>query len=430
MRSNPRRLLSLLLAGSSMVLLLTGCLKDRVTKTYKIYTPIYTAISTIVANINGNPGQAFDSIGRIYVKDKYIFLSERGKGIHILDNSDPTHPASVGFLNIPGNQSMTVKGNILYADMHQDLLAIDISDPHRAHVVSIVYNLYQVYWSLNGMSWYGGVRGDSSLIVTGWTIKDTTVVVNPSPLVYYDRGYLLIAPAVAGATAMPAATITPGESAGTGGSMASMTLINNYLYAITSSHNVGIVDVSNPAAPGKLSLDYVSGFDLETIFPFEDKLFLGSTEGVYILDISNPAKPVQTGQFQHGRACDPVITDGSYAYVTLHAGTPCGGASNELDVLNVQDLQQPRLIDTYPMTSPGGLCKDGNLLFVCDNPGVKLYDATNPASLQLLTSINTGDAYDVIAANHLLLVVTKKGLYQYDYSNTRQINRLSFFRMK
>ena len=58
-------------------------------------------------------------------------------------------------------------------------------------------------------------------------------------------------------------------------------------------------------------------------------------------DVSNPVQPVKLGEFAHGRACDPVITDGNYAYVTLHAGDGCGGDANELHV----PVGQPVLLE-------------------------------------------------------------------------------------
>src|SRR5438874_9337865 len=104
---------------------------------------------------------------------------------------------------------------------------------------------------------------------------------------------------------------------------------------------------------------------------------------MFMYDVSDPAHPAALGEFSHGRACDPVITDGNYAYVTLHAGTECGGSSNELNVINVQDLMHPELVKSYPMTNPTGLCKNGNLLFVCDGSnGVIIYDATKASDLK------------------------------------------------
>jgi hypothetical protein len=124
---------------------------------------------------------------------------------------------------------------------------------------------------------------------------------------------------------------------------------------------------------------FFAGFDLETIYPFDNKLFLGSSIGMFMYDLSDPENPVQLGSFAHGRACDPVITDGEYAFVTLHSGSFCGGEANELHVVDVKDLMNPHLTSTYQLTSPTGLSKDGNLLFVCDaSSGVRIYDAATP----------------------------------------------------
>jgi hypothetical protein len=94
----------------------------------------------------------------------------------------------------------------------------------------------------------------------------------------------------------------------------------------------------------------------------------------------------------------------------------CGGASNELNVLNVKDLKSPVLVKTYTMSKPMGLSKDGDLLFVCDGPGVKVFKAGDPGQLQYLKTINASKAYDVIASNKHLLVTADEGIYQFDYS--------------
>jgi predicted alternative tryptophan synthase beta-subunit len=78
------------------------------------------------------------------------------------------------------------------------------------------------------------------------------------------------------------------------------------------------------------------------------------------------------------------------------------------------------------MTSPSGLCLDGSLLFVCDGPGVKVFNAAAPANLQLLSELNVSNSSDVIAANNLLIVVTTSGLYQYDYTDPTHITPLSY----
>ena len=68
------------------------------------------------------------------------------------------------------------------------------------------------------------------------------------------------------------------------------------------------------------------------------------------------------------------------------------------------------------MTRPMGLSKDGDLLFVCDKEGVRVFDAHDPAALVQRAILGAADAYEAVAYNHHLLVTSSRGIYQYDYS--------------
>jgi hypothetical protein len=168
------------------------------------------------------------------------------------------------------------------------------------------------------------------------------------------------------------------------------------------------------------------GWGIETIYPFRDKLFIGSTSGMFIYDITNPSNPAAMGQFSHVRSCDPVIADDDYAFVTLRSGTTCQGFNNQLDILDIKYLSSPTLLKTYQMTNPHGLSKDGNLLFICDGKdGLKIYDCTNLNDLQLVKRFKELNTYDVIAMNGIAILVAEDGLYQFDYTNKNNIRMIS-----
>ncbi|MBX2924135.1 MAG: hypothetical protein KF746_18185 [Chitinophagaceae bacterium] len=412
--------------ATALFLTFTGCLKDSVkqtrTYTYTMLTPVYKTRAEVYSAMNSNPAEKITSAGKIYIKGNFIYLNEVDKGIHVIDNSNPSNPAQVAFLDIPGNRDMAVKGNILYADMYSDLLAIDITNPKQTTVTKEIKNFFQYRYYQNP------TVIDNSLVVVDWIRKDTTITTTETnyfpgvdcfgckyfeTTAYTQSGNVLASAAASGK--------------GLAGSMASLVLMNDYLYAIREPHSIGIVNIENAAAPS-LDTTFSAGFDLETIYPFENKLFLGSMTGMYMYDLSNPLVPAKLGEFSHGRACDPVVTDGSFAYVTLHAGASCGGTANELNIVDIEDLMNPVLVKTYDLTKPTGLCKDGDLLFICDGTsGVRLYDASDVSDLKQLKQIEVNESYDVIAANGLALVVAKDGLYQYDYSNTGNIRLLSVY---
>lgn len=103
--------------------------------------PIYADFE-IWDEILSLPPQPIENLGKIYYKAPYIFVNERFKGIHVLDNSDPNNPVPIVFIQVFGSEDIAVNGDILYVDNYTDLVAIDISDLHNVKEVSRVEDLY------------------------------------------------------------------------------------------------------------------------------------------------------------------------------------------------------------------------------------------------------------------------------------------------
>jgi hypothetical protein len=149
---------------------------------------------------------------------------------------------------------------------------------------------------------------------------------------------------------------------------------------------------------------------------------------MHIFDITTPATPTHVSTYAHVRSCDPVIVDGDYAYVTLRSGTTCQGFTNQLEVIDIKDVKSPQLLKTYAMTNPHGLGKDNSTLFICDgSAGLKVYDASdiNLIENKQLAHYQDIHAYDVIPFNNTLMMIGEDGLFQYDYSDPKNIKLLS-----
>ncbi|WP_207533553.1 LVIVD repeat-containing protein [Desertivirga arenae] len=205
----------------------------------------------------------------------------------------------------------------------------------------------------------------------------------------------------------------PSTGAGKGGSLARFATTSTHLYTITST-DLQTYDVStatNPVFQSRYSL----GFDIETIFPKGDQLFIGTQTGMRILDIKDPDAPKQISSFSHIRSCDPVTANDNYAFITLRTGNPCTRGVNELNILNISNITNPTLFKTLPMNEPKGLAVDGNNLFVCDG-GIKHYDISNINNI-VLKKKTVVDATDVIAHEGKLMVIGASGMYQYDYTS-------------
>src|SRR6185369_967987 len=104
-----RKYLSLpasLLMVCMVALLFQNCVKDNCTSKYTYWQPVYRTKAEARANIKNNPAQEIERPGKIYIRGNYIFLNEIDKGIHIIDNSNPSSPRNIAFVNIPGNLDM------------------------------------------------------------------------------------------------------------------------------------------------------------------------------------------------------------------------------------------------------------------------------------------------------------------------------------
>jgi hypothetical protein len=285
---------------------------------------------------------------------------------------------------------------------------LDISNPVNVKPVTFLDNVIKD----KNQYWYSyQANPDSIKVLVDYIVRDTTVDATT-----YNRWAscpnCMYARADGGAFYTSVA-----KTNGIAGSMARFSIVNDYLYAVSSSQLYSI-NISIPASPQQTATRNLS-WNIETIYPFANKLFIGSNQGMYIFDLTNPANPAQQSQFMHFTSCDPVIAEGNYAYITLRSGTSCRGTLNELDIVDISNLSAPSLKKTYSLNNPYGLSKDENKLFVCDGKnGLKVYDAADVNNLKLLSEFTGMETYDVIAMNGKAIMIAKDGLYQYTYSGS------------
>jgi hypothetical protein len=343
------------------------------------------------------PARKLTNPGKIYVKGDMILINEMGKGIHLVYNENPQSPKKLGFIKIPGNIDVAVKGDIVYADNYMDLVAMNT----KTGEIKRVKNAFKVFekerreqlMAINNGQELAGMKGTQFQAVSH------------------------------------GAPSSGGNPTGAGGSMARFTIVENSLYVLDGNKMVvyDITDASNPKQMNEIVMD----FNVETIFPHEGQLFIGGTEGMYIYDNSNPSNPQFLSKFEHAVACDPVVVSGTHAYVTLRSGGPCNRAINQLDVVDISDIKNPVLVKNYQMHNPHGLSVQDNILYLCDgNQGLKVFDVTNKSNI--LDNLKFADrdirkAYDVIPnpENKTLIVVGKEGIFQYDAMDPSKLQRIS-----
>ena len=408
-------------------LLLEGCSdKCESTTEYIYYEPIYTSLEELRASVAVTDPQPITGPGKIYIRGTWLFVNEPGKGVHVIDNADPSAPKVKKFITIPGNFEIAVKENILYADSYIDLVAIDIADMNNITEKERIENFFSTYNTL-------GIYLDVSKgLITDWVEKkevkvyesDCDANVQAWGGFYYEDGIAL--PATAGFDRSAATSPGNGSGSGVGGSMARFAINNNHLYALDGI-NIKSVDITDEEQPALKSSVQIA-WDMETIFPHGDNLFIGSMSGMHIVDVSDPESPSLVTTYQHVRVCDPVVTQDNIAYVTLHSGDQCAGFTNQLEVIDISDVSHPTLLSVHSMTNPNGLGIDGTTLFICDGEaGLRIFDASSHEKIserQIAHYANV-NAYDVIPYNNILIMVGTDGIYQYDYTDPKDVIFLS-----
>jgi len=212
------------------------------------------------------------------------------------------------------------------------------------------------------------------------------------------------------------------SQSGQGGSLARFAIVGNYLYAV-DKENLSVFGIQDAANPKLIKTTKV-GFEIETIFPFKDKLFIGSTSVVHIFSIDNPENPVKLSQAISPnvlRRCDPVVAKDTVAYASLRVNGPCGGIQSIVACYDIKDVLNPVQKATFSVSEPYGLGYKDDVLYVCDKQmGLWVLDiskAYQPVSIKVLKDAEW--YIDVIPYNDVLLCWTSKGATLYDITNNR-----------
>jgi hypothetical protein len=106
------------------------------------YFPILMERPELEKSIKFREKQEIEIPGKIYYKDQTIYLVEKYKGIHVIDNSNPASPINIGFINIPGCIDIAIKNKSLLTDNATDLVAIDITDLSELRVTERIQNVF------------------------------------------------------------------------------------------------------------------------------------------------------------------------------------------------------------------------------------------------------------------------------------------------
>lgn len=406
---------------------LPGC-KDYVNDyiTYKVNEPVFMPVSEFRSAVDVIPQpQPIEKQGKILFYDGYLYISQPGKGIHVIDNRNPSNPHNIAFIELIGNADMQVRNGLLYADSYIDLVWFDISDPskpvYKGRKEEVFPEAFPPTENEYGID-YAKSMDRSNGIVVGWKTVERKELVQTSKSYWWSWNGV----SEKMIYSSDASSSSGGGGVGVVGSMSRFAIYSDNLYTVMNNY-LAIFDLSDET-PEKAGQDIYVGFNVETIFSYKNCMFMGTPTGMIIYSLEDPLKPERQSMITHVFGCDPVVVENDIAYVTIRSGTFCGQTANELIVVDVSNPKQPKHIVTYNMENPKGLGIDNGTLFVCDD-GLKVFNAEDPSTIMhkdnKLAHFREIDGLDVIPFDNVLMMIAEDGIYQYDYTDVQQIRQLS-----
>lgn len=365
--------------------------------------PEIKSLAEIRNNISVESAQPTNSDGKIYVTQDYLFYIAQESGIHIFNNTNPANPQNIAFINLEGVHDIAVKGNYLYADNFIDLVVFDISTITNISLVQTVENAFEFYPTYpEEAEFYDFTQypGENELLV-GYRLEsrnrpsEDVIMIMENTLANFDGSSNYI---------------------GNGGSYAKFQINNNALYAV-ENYELNVFDITNPIEASFDKAVYMNtwlgGGVFETLFKQKEFLFIGSTNGMYIVNAADEFNPYFVSGFSHATACDPVVVHENTAYITVRGGSSCGAIEDQVNVIDITDISNPTLLSTYFLSQPYGLGIRNGILYVCTNGNLTVFDAST--STLVLENTYAEDVKDVIALDSHLIAVGSNKIIQYQY---------------
>lgn len=135
------------------------------------WAPIYDTANTSKV-IKAVAPRAIERGGKIYIKGNTLYQVEAGKGIHVIDITQPGVPVKKGFLMVVGCQEMAIQNETLYTNNLNDLVALDITDVAAPKLTDRVSGAFHIFdpFTPPSAGWHE-CADQSKGAVVGWEIK-------------------------------------------------------------------------------------------------------------------------------------------------------------------------------------------------------------------------------------------------------------------
>lgn len=186
-----------------------------------------------------------------------------------------------------------------------------------------------------------------------------------------------------------------------------------------------IFNISNPAAPVRVSQSNLTAFDQASIYVQGNYAYIAiggsGSQGFDIFDVSNPAAPVPKSatDLNYGVPDDGIFVSDNYAYIAEGAGT-----TNAFQIFDVSNLSAPVLAGQADLANAGSIDTGGGdaiwvrdgVAYIVEGAGTtkafEIFDVSNPATpLRVSQSplAHSGQPDDIFVSRNYAYIVEGGG---------------------
>jgi hypothetical protein len=361
-----------------------------------------------LASAGGDPRR----ITYLTVEGNYVYMVEAdGRGLRIIDVSNPRAPSEVNALPIEG--AVAVVGNYAYLSGDGGLHIVDVSDPSATKEVGF-YPQFARHIIVEGAYAYLSSGREIHILdvsnpaapqrIGGYsasvTVEDLAVQGDHLYFVEHGRrdgeeiigGYLRIldvtdraAPVEVGFSKTPE---FPNHVAVSG----------NYVY-VSEWDDLRVFDMANRAAPREIAVH--SQQHSSELVVADSSLYLVQGGGLDIFDVSEPTELQQMGTYRTLYSGPELAIGGDYACAVSDDLQP------GIHIVDISDRARPRQTafyetPTHPTWMTPELTPLGNYLYVVLGGNTHILDVSNPASPQEV-AVHPEPLSGIVAGDHLFV---------------------------
>ena len=167
MEKTKLMVISLIICLQSCCPFLVDCDNDDdFEEVFNEYEPILLDRENFENSVSIKDPTSINISGKIYISNNLLFINEVHKGFHVYDNSDPSSPTPIKFLEVPGSTDLAIRNNILYINQATDLIAIEYDN--LTNEIELTKRVINVFPELRSPDGFAPFNIPNNSVVIGW----------------------------------------------------------------------------------------------------------------------------------------------------------------------------------------------------------------------------------------------------------------------